>query len=279
MTFLRVMSFNIFSPGPLEPGDELPPEELPNDWGDRAPLNVRTIKRYAPDLIGFQEIEQDKLETYHRQLDGYCSVPGSADDLPTIFWREETVELITSGQFWLSSTPDQRVPDWGVPYPLAVDWGRFRVRETGVELLHLNTIYEDGPDGVVSRPESSRLILRQIAALQQGAALPAIVTADFNCNPWSEPYRILIEGGCVDTYRAAGHGDSAASSTFHGFRGPAYFGLEWGDSVFWRVDWIMTRDGAQRFQTVSCTLVRDAEPPVYPSDHYPVVAELLLLDR
>jgi hypothetical protein len=26
----------------------------------------------------------------------------------------------------------------------------------------------------------------------------------------------------------------------------------------------------------SCTIVRDAEPPAYPSDHYPVVADLLL---
>ncbi len=50
MSHIRVMSFNIFSPGPLEPGDEFPPEELPNDWPDRAPLNLRTIQRYAPDI-------------------------------------------------------------------------------------------------------------------------------------------------------------------------------------------------------------------------------------
>jgi hypothetical protein len=30
-------------------------------------------------------------------------------------------------------------------------------------------------------------------------------------------------------------------------------------------------------QTVASTIVRDAEPPVYPSDHYPVVAEIVLL--
>lgn len=199
MTFLRVMSFNVFSPGPLEPGDELPPVEIPNGWPDRAPLNLRTIKRYAPDLIGFQEIDQEKLETYQKHLDGYQCVPGGADDLPTIFWREETVELITSGRFWLGNNPDQRVADWGVPYPLTVDWGKFRVRETGAEVLHLNTIYEDGPDGDVSRPESSKLILRQIAALQEDKPLPAIITADFNAFPWDEPYRILVEGGCVDS--------------------------------------------------------------------------------
>jgi endonuclease/exonuclease/phosphatase family metal-dependent hydrolase len=279
MSHIRVMSFNIFSPGPLEPGDELPPEELPNDWEARAPLNVRTIQRYAPDLIGFQEMEQAKLETYQQHLTAYRCTSGSDEDLPTIFWREETLQVVEAGRFWLSSTPDERVPDWGVPYPLTVEWARFRTRDTAAEVLHLNTQYEDGPDGILSRPESSRLLLRQISALQQDEPVAAIITGDFNCNVWSEPYRILVEGGCIDTYRAAGHGDSAASSTFHGFRGDGYSALDWGDAVFWRVDWIFTLDGARRFQTTSCTIVRDAEPPVYPSDHYPIVAEVLLLDR
>jgi endonuclease/exonuclease/phosphatase family metal-dependent hydrolase len=108
--------------------------------------------------------------------------------------------------------------------------------------------------------------------------LSVIVTGDFNCNPWSQVYRTFVAEGFIDTYRAAGHGDSAASSTFHGFRGEKYFALEWGDQAFWRVDWILTRDGAQRLQTTSCTIVRDAEPPVYASDHYPVVTEVLVLD-
>ena len=67
---------------------------------------------------------------------------------------------------------------------------------------------------------------------------------------------------------------------FHGFQGRSYFGLEWGGAVFWRVDWIMLRPGKQPgrqpVQTLSCTIVRDAEPPVYVSDHYPVVTELLI---
>jgi hypothetical protein len=43
------------------------------------------------------------------------------------------------------------------------------------------------------------------------------------------------------------------------------------------VDWIMLRAGQHPIQTTSCTIVHDAEPPVYASDHYPVVAELLVL--
>ena len=100
--------------------------------------------------------------------------------------------------------------------------------------------------------------------------------ATSTATPWHPPYRIFLEHDFVDTYRAAGHPDSAAASTFHGLRGDAYFALEWGGEVFWRVDWVLTHAGARGIQTTSCTIVRDAEPPLYPSDHYPVVAELRL---
>ena len=62
----------------------------------------------------------------------------------------------------------------------------------------------------------------------------------------------------------------------YGFQGANYFALEWGDQVYWRVDWLMLRSGQLPVQTTSCTIVHEAEPPIYVSDHYPVVAELLI---
>ncbi len=276
MTPIRVMSFNIFSPGELEEGDELPPEELHNGWEDRADLNVRTILRYEPDLIGFQEMDQEKLATYRERLVGYDWISAEGDEYPPdIAWRGERLALVESGQFWLSSTPDERSADWDVPYPLQVQWVRLREAESSAELLHLNTQYEDGPWGERSRLESSKLMVTRVTEMQQDGA-SVILTGDFNCNPWSPAYNTFIDAGFTDSYRAAGHGDSATSSTFHGLRGDKYFALEYGISVFWRVDWILTHDGERSLRTTSSTIVRDAEPPTYPSDHYPVVAEFLL---
>lgn len=118
--------------------------------------------------------------------------------------------------------------------------------------------------------------LRQLTAIDPDGLLPVIMGGDFNCNRWSPVYRTLLGAGFVDAYRAAGHADSVEASTFHGFHGANYFALEWGVEVYWRVDWIMVRAGTQPIQTTSCTIVRDAEPPVFVSDHYPVVAELLI---
>jgi len=277
MTIVRVMSFNVFSPGELEEeGDEYSPEELLNGWEVRADLNVQTIKRYDPDLIGFQEMDKEKLDTYLERLGGYAwNKPALETDQPTLAWKTDRFELADSGTFWLSSTPDEPTADWNVPYPLSVQWVRLRENEDGAQLLHLNTQFEDGSWGELSRQQSSKLTIERTTQMQQDGA-PAILTGDFNCNPWSPAYRYFTEAGFVDTYRDAGHGDSEKSSTFHGLRGEGYFGLEWGGLVYWRVDWILTSNGAKPVHTLSCTIARDAQPPVYPSDHYPVVTELLL---
>jgi len=270
MAPIRVMTFNVNGSSS---------QEGPNTWQNRAALNVKTIRRYAPDLIGFQEAQSGNLATYQEELGGYSHVVGNnyGDVEPTewtsIFWKTDCFELFASGEFWLSRTPDQPSVDWGVEYPMGATWVELRCLDTGAHLLHLNTHLDD--ESELSRVEGSKLIVARLAQLQAGQ-VPAIVTGDFNCNPWHPPYRIFLENGFVDTYRAAGHGDSAASSTFHGSRGAEYFALEWGGELFWRVDWILTQDGEQRLQTTSCTIVRDAEPPLYPSDHFPVVAELLL---
>jgi len=43
-----------------------------------------------------------------------------------------------------------------------------------------------------------------------------------------------------------------------------------------RIDWILTLDGSSSIRTQNYLVARDQEPPVYPSDHYPVVADLML---
>src|SRR5215212_7928787 len=48
----------------------------PNAWPERAALNVETIGRSAPDVIGFQELQSGNLETYREGLPRYDRLPG-----------------------------------------------------------------------------------------------------------------------------------------------------------------------------------------------------------
>jgi endonuclease/exonuclease/phosphatase family metal-dependent hydrolase len=275
MTPLRIMTFNIN--GAATAWDD------PAAWTTRAPLALTLIRQQAPDLIGLQEVEQGNLDTFTDQLTDYAHVRGNEYDLPpyaawsSIFWRTEHLEATDAGEFWLSRTPDVCSADWGVPYPLGVTWVLLRCRQNGVSLLHLNTHFEDGPDGELSRLESCKLIVERVRTLQSGQA-PAILTGDFNCNPDALPHRILVEAGWVDTYHAAGHSDGRAS-TFHGYEGPGYSAARYsgGANTYWRIDWILTRDAAHRLATRSCTIVCDRASAPYPSDHYPVVAAIDVL--
>jgi hypothetical protein len=85
-------------------------------------------------------------------------------------------------------------------------------------------------------------------------------------------YHVLRAYGFADTFLAAGGEDSVASFTFHGFEGAHYWAAR--HHMAGRIDWILTLDGARPVQSLSCLIARDQEPPVFPSDHYPVVADL-----
>ena len=271
MPVIRIMTFNINgNDGGAETG-----------WASRARLNAEVIQRYSPDLIGFQEVVEPNIAFFESQLPEYGVELGQEYDEganaahSSIFWKLARFELVESGRFWFSRTPDVRSTDWGVPYPMGATWVRLRDLHTGNQFLHMNTHLEDGAAGELSRGESSRLMVEQCEQLAPN--IPVLLTGDFNCNPWSKPYLAFMAGGFTDTHRDAGNSDSVASSTFHAFRGEHYFALEWGTELFWRVDWILTKDGNARLQTTSSSIVRDATPPLYPSDHYPVVSEVVVV--
>lgn len=274
MTLFRVMTFNIN-------GASVDSEKPEQSWVNRAGTCARMIRRYSPDLIGMQEVEASNIEFCREHLPEYDYDLGIEYDLApyaahsSILWKRERFKLLQSGKIWFSRTPDVPSSDWGVPYPMGATWVWLQETQSSAQLLHLNTHFEDGAGGEQSRLESSKLIVERM--IQLAPNIPIIATGDFNCNPWSAAYRTFMEAGFIDAYRAAGLADSIDSSTFHGYRGRDYFSLQWGSEMFWRVDWILARDGAQRLQTTSSVIVRDDESPIYPSDHYPVVSELALL--
>jgi endonuclease/exonuclease/phosphatase family metal-dependent hydrolase len=250
-------------------------------WEKRAPLTLSLLDRYKPDLIGFQECAKGNLATFHEQLGDYLVIEGNCyGDTPpqehsSILYRASRYELLATGEFWFSETPEVESVDWGVEYPMGATWVKLQCKQTGVELFHLNTHYEDGSWGEQSRVNASRLIITRGAQLAENRLI--LLTGDFNCNPWSEPYQLFYDHGFTDTYREAGNADSVDSSTFHAYKGKEYFALEYGDELFWRVDWILTLGGEHNVRTTASTILREGSPPIYPSDHYPILSEIQIV--
>jgi len=266
---MRIMTFNIrgFSN-----------EDGVNNWENRAPLNVRTIRKYMPDLIGFQELENGNLATYQKELPQYEHIlgPKASNNEPynydAIFWLPSCLELLDSGGFWLNRTSEQLSSDWGAHSVRAATWAKFREKDSGKECFHFNTHLDHVSDE--AEIAGSKLIVRKVAELA-GNDVPVFVTGDFNCSTGSLPYSIFMEHVFVDTYLAAGNVDSLESNTHNAFGGtkPSTSGKR---KVFRRFDWILLRDTLQQFRVRSCEIIKDQEPPVYPSDHYSVLAEVVI---
>ena len=151
MSRLRVMTFNIANALETEDDGE-------NAWAFRAPLNGRTIKRYAPDLIGFQQCDDGNLEMYRSALAEYQYILGTrrrwprplSTITPSPICRER-LELLDSGGFYLSETPEVWSLGWDATYVKALTWARFRQKENPGELQLSTRIWSISASAPASR--------------------------------------------------------------------------------------------------------------------------------
>ena len=267
---VKVMSFNVRG--------SFRDRGNPSAWENRSDVNVETIERRAPDLIGFQELQGGNLETYREKLSQYACVMGprygnrAPYDFNAILFDPSRLELLDSGGFWLSDTPARYSASWKTRVVRSANWAHFRFTETGLSLLHLNTHLDHVSK--LARVEGSRLILRNLAELGEEGH-PVVVTGDFNCRPGTPVYRSFARAGFVDTYLAAGNEDRRDANTFHAFEGARYREARPGLGPR-RIDWILLKDPRRRVRVGSHLILRDHDEGsgVYPSDHYPVLAEL-----
>jgi endonuclease/exonuclease/phosphatase family metal-dependent hydrolase len=271
---IRVMSFNVRG--------TLRDMRKKNARRNRAALNVATIKRCAPDVIGLHECQRGNLNAYRKNLPRYACVRGPRygngihREVNAILYDPGQLELLNSGGFWLSQTPEKYSRSWEARVVRSANWALFGLLEAGLSFLHLNTHLDHKSE--LARQEGSKLILRRVEELADslGDTPPIVVTGDFNSRPGSPTYRIFVEAGCADTYLAAGNEDTQDANTFHAFEGTRFRDAHPGRGPR-RIDWIFLKDPRNRLRTESHRIVRDGDEisGLYPSDHYPVLAELV----
>ena len=246
-------------------------------WSSRAVENVAAIERHAPHLVGLQECQRGNLSTYRKHLPRYERIRGPRygnappHDFNAILFDPARLQLLESGGFWLSETPERHSRSWETRVARSANWALFGA-EAG-PLLHLNT-HLDHKSGLARR-NGSLLIIRETEKLVQNLrpGTPAILTGDFNCRPGTPTYKNFAQAGFVDTFLAAGNRDEKGINTFHAFKGNRYRDPhpERGPR---RIDWVLLKDPSDRLRIVSPDILRaGADRPPYPSDHHPVLAQ------
>lgn len=261
---LKVMTFNLRTYTAYDAG---------NEWAQRAPWAADTIAAHAPSIVGVQEAYLLMLEELQPDLPHYGRIGegrrgGIDDEYCAIFYRQDQFEVVEQGQFWLSETP-QAVGSlgWDSDYPRICTWGRFRDLESGEELRVYNTHLDH--IGESARIEGAKLVAATM--LRHAAEHPssaAVLMGDMNGEPSDAPLRYLRgelpEQGPVPALQDAyAELEGESGRTFHDFAG----GIE-GEPI----DYIFA---AAPLRVRRAEIDRRDFGGKYPSDHYPLIAELV----
>jgi endonuclease/exonuclease/phosphatase family metal-dependent hydrolase len=275
-SLLRVMSFNVRG--------SFHDARKKNAWRNRVDLNVATIERYAPDVIGLQEAQRGNHSVYRKRLPRYAHIRGPRygnaipHDFNRILFDPERLKRLDSGGFWLSETPDEYSRSWETRVARSATWALFGAPGTNLTLLHLNTHLDH--ISALARQEGSKLLVRKIAEISGRTDVdpPAIVTGDFNSRPGNRVHKTFTESGFVDSYLAAGNEEGA--NTFHAFEGALYHDAHPARGPR-RIDWILLKDPRGRLRIDSHRIIHDADENsgLCPSDHYPIMADFGIAAR
>ena len=180
-------ALNTFKDGHL--GEHLP-------WSARMPSVRERIASHEPDLIGLQEVGADTDVGDIVPLNQYSLVSLHNGDLQygdaAILFKSARFELLDSGQFWLSPTPD-------LPVALGyrklsvlryVNWVILKDKNSGFTFLFANTHFDNATP---NKEPSATLFHDRISVLANN--LPIIVTGDFNSKGNTGRYQRVIGMG------------------------------------------------------------------------------------
>ena len=252
---IRAVSFNL----------KFASEQPPNAWSQRKPVMLQWWKETDPDIVGTQEGVYPQIRDLAANLPQYEWIGtgrdgGSKGEFMAVFFKKERFEPIEFNHYWLSDTPEQiGSATWGHSNRRMVTWVRLQDRAAQGSLYAINTHFDHVAEN--ARVLSAKLLVQRAERLQPD--LPIVLLGDFNAAAQnSEPYAILTgEGRFRDAHLEAGNPQSGVA-TFHGWNGPRNGA---------RIDWIMLRGGLQAENARIHIFHIDGQ---YPSDHFPVSADL-----
>jgi len=237
-----------------------------NAWPYRRDNLIGQVEIIRPDIIGMQEVLPKQRREIAAALPGYEFVGVARDDgkdageYSPLGIDKSEFQIVESGTFWLSPTPDRPSLGWDASYKRIATWARLRHRKSGTSVLALNTHWDHR--GLVARRESGALISSWIARNRKpGDHL--LLLGDFNAPLTEESMAALKSGGLVDS-RSAASSATGGDVTFNGFQ------ILPGDAAR-AVDHILV-DPVWKVRR-HATIAQHFDGRVA-SDHFPVVADL-----
>jgi len=245
---------------------------IPSDyhkWNDRKRIISQIISIKKPDLIGLQEPDHRQLEdilnlnpTYKHI--GIAREGGTKGEYSAILYNPSRFQIIDSGTFWLSPTPEKISYGWGAKCLRICTWAilldlQIPNNDPPVQIMMVNTHLDHVSNQ--ARIEGTKLILQKI----KQSKLPVIFTGDFNSTPDSEVIK-MIQSELSSTSETANNKINECAGTLTNWKPK-------GDIR--TIDYIFVN---KHFTTSVYEIVTEFDSEsTLASDHRPVCAQICLI--
>ena len=247
-------------------------DDGPNSWENRKEVVFDVLGKYGQDVVGLQEAMYFQIYQIQRALPQYQIIAASRDDgkrtgeaCPILF-RKDRFRRIDSGTFWFSNSPWKPSKHWGNEVPRICTWVHLAEIASGdsfyVYNLHLDHRSQ------LSRQKSVELLAKEIS--KRPTNDPFVVLGDFNMEMGNPAMLYMQKIGyqsptprLVDSWQMLYRAEKPAG-TYHGFK---------GDLSGAKIDHVLVPDDTE---IIEVGIDRRAFGGRYPSDHFPVYAEIRL---
>lgn len=234
---------------------------------NRGKVSAEMLKAYMPDSFGVQECTPRWKRIIKRAVgDKYASVGRARDfygpftEYSSIYYLKDKYNLIDSGTFWLSETPDKAYTKSfnSMCYRIAT-WAVLENKETGERYTHINTHLDHKLDS--TRDAQMKVLVEQVLKITGEGKV--VMTGDFNAYEDSSVYAVACES-FDDTKYIAKNTDEGPTFTKYGTK---------EDNGRGAIDFIFVSKGVK---AESYKIIRNTVEGIYPSDHFPIVADIYI---
>lgn len=243
-------------------------DDGPNAWPHRRDMVASMIRFHQADVIGVQEAYREMTDDLQRRLAGYRWVGvGSSDGRDAgvanpIFWRESRLDLLHWETRWLTPTPEVAGSiGWDARFPRTATIAVLRDRHSNLT-LHVFNVHFDHV-GTQARIESGRMLAAMANDLPTTACAAAM--GDFNCGPEEQPITEILKSQLRNARESSLNGAHGPSGSFTGF-----------DSLVPKTPMIDHMFVSPSVTVQQYGVLADHFDGRLPSDHFPVLAELIL---
>lgn len=233
-------------------------------WKYRADKVLALINYHDWDLFGVQEIRPTQVADL-TTLTNYTSLTVERDgdgqgEGIGIYFKPTIFSLIESGSFWLSLTPEEPSIHPEAEYSRLCLWAILK-NQQGQTFLIINTHLDNVSE--TARYEGMKVIIDRLA--EKITSHPTILMGDLNAEP-NERIHPYLEKLFVNVKEHSQEGHYGPKGSYQNFD----YTMVWDQLE--EIDYLYTKG----FFTQKTSCLTDSCDGRFPSDHFPLEAELLI---